>query len=54
MSKLWMWPVVIGLFTVSGLVAGLVSESLGDIWSWMGLLVPVIVSAAFGMKWSSR
>jgi hypothetical protein len=54
MSKLWVWPLVLGFFTLSGLTTGLVSESIGDIWSWLGLLVPVLVSAYFGMKWSSR
>lgn len=43
--KLWGAPVVLGVLTASGLVSALVSEGWGDVWSWIGLGVPVAVMA---------
>ena len=48
--KLWGWPIVLGLLTGTGLVTGLVSESWGDVWSWVGLGVPAAVIAWFWWK----
>jgi hypothetical protein len=45
--KLWGWPIVLGLLTATGLVTGLVSESWGDVWSWVGLGVPAAVIVWF-------
>lgn len=42
-TRLWGWPIVLGLLTGSGLVAALISETWGDTWSWFALGVPVIV-----------
>lgn len=50
MMHLWRWPVVIGLLSIFGLVAALVSDGLGDVASWIGLGVPVAVSAWFGLR----
>lgn len=43
MMRIWLWPVVIGLLSAVGLVAGLVSEGLGDVLAWLTLAVPVVV-----------
>lgn len=43
--RLWGWPIILGLFTASGLLTALVSETWGDTWSWFGLGVPVAVMA---------
>jgi len=44
MMRIWLWPIVIALATAFGLVAGLVSEDVGDWLSWAALGVPVLVS----------
>lgn len=46
---LWRWPVVLGLLTASGLLAGLVSDGWGDVWALVGLGVPVVVMLWFGL-----
>jgi len=43
MTRLWLWPVVIALLSLLGLIAGLVSEGLGDWLSWAALAVPVVI-----------
>ncbi|AMO24734.1 hypothetical protein GCM10027034_09220 [Ramlibacter solisilvae] len=44
--RIWGWPIVLGVLTASGLVTALVSDGgPGDIWSWVGLGVPVAVMA---------
>ena len=43
MIRLWLWPVVVALVSLLGLIAGLVSEGLGDWLSWAALLVPVAI-----------
>ncbi|MBT1120374.1 hypothetical protein ACYCFL_13375 [Stutzerimonas nitrititolerans] len=43
MIRIWLWPVVIALLSILGLVAGLVSEGLGDWLSWTALAVPVVI-----------
>ena len=52
-KRMWRWPIVLGLLTVSGLLAALVSEGWGDWWSWAGLGIPVAVMAWFWWKPSS-
>lgn len=37
MIRLWLWPVVVALLSLLGLIAGLVSEGLGDGLSWAEL-----------------
>ena len=44
-KRLWGWPIVLGLLTASGLFTALVSEGWGDVWSWLGLGIPVLVMA---------
>lgn len=50
MMRVWMWPIAIAVLSLSGLLAGLVSENSGDWWAWCSLLVPVWVSAAYGLR----
>ena len=47
---IWAWPLGLGVLTASGLVSGLVSDHWGDIWSWIGLGVPVAVMSLFSLK----
>lgn len=49
--RLWGWPIVLGFLTLSGLLSALVSDGWGDVWSWIGLGVPVAVMAWF---WRGR
>lgn len=46
-ARLWGWPLALGLLTASGLLSALVSDAWGDVWSWVGLGVPVAVMAWF-------
>ncbi len=43
MMRIWLWPVVIALLSILGLIAGLVSEGLGDWLSWTALAVPAVI-----------
>lgn len=45
--QLWLWPVLLGVLTATGLFTALVSEGWGDVWSWVALGVPVAVMAWF-------
>lgn len=49
-TRLWGWPLVLGLLTASGLITALVSETWGDAWSWIALGVPVAVVAWFAWR----
>lgn len=49
-TQLWGWPVALGLLSATGLVTGLVSESWGDVWSWIGLGVPTVVMTWFSLR----
>jgi hypothetical protein len=41
--RLWGWPLALAVATGSGLVAALVSDGAGDIWSWFALGLPLVV-----------
>lgn len=43
MTRIWLWPLVVALLSILGLIAGLVSEGLGDWLSWAALAVPVVI-----------
>ncbi len=43
MMRIWLWPVLIGVLSMLGLIAGLVSEGAGDWLSWLALAAPVII-----------
>ncbi len=50
LRRLWGWPVALGLLTASGLLSALFSDAWGDVWSWIGLGVPVAVMAWFAWR----
>ena len=52
--KLWGTPIVLAVLTASGLVSALVSDGWGDVWSWIGLGVPVAVMTWYGFMRRSR
>jgi len=52
--RLWGWPIVLALLTASGLVSALVSDHWGDVWSWIGLGVPVAVMAWYASGRAAR
>jgi hypothetical protein len=45
--RLWLWPLVLGLLSASGLLTALVSDGWGDWWAWLSLGLPVIVMGWF-------
>jgi hypothetical protein len=49
-SRLWAWPIALGLLSTSGLLTALVSDEWGDAWSWVGLGVPVAVIAWYAWR----
>lgn len=48
--RIWGWPLAIALLSAVGLVAGLVADGAGDVLSWAGLGVPVVVALRFGLR----
>lgn len=50
MKRVWLWPIVIGVLSLAGLIAGLVSEGIGDWLAWAGLGVPVMLSVVLSWK----
>jgi hypothetical protein len=42
--RIWTWPLVLAVFTTTGLVSALFSEGWGDFWSWIALSVPLVAS----------
>ena len=46
--SLWGWPLLLGALTASGLLSALLSDGVGDVWSWFALGSPVAVAAWFG------
>jgi len=49
MIRVWLWPMMLVVLTLTGLISGLVSESAGDIWAWAGLGIPILVSVYYGV-----
>lgn len=47
--RLWGWPVAWGLLTASGLLSALVSDTWGDVWSWLALGGPVLAMCFHGL-----
>ncbi|EIK54981.1 hypothetical protein YO5_19497 [Stutzerimonas stutzeri TS44] len=45
MMRIWRWPLMIGLLSLLGLLAGLVSDGTGDWLSWAALSLPVAIGA---------
>ncbi|APR04193.1 hypothetical protein [Thauera chlorobenzoica] len=50
MMRIWGWPLVIALLSAVGLIAGLVADGAGDVLSWAGLGVPVLVVLRCGLR----
>lgn len=48
--RIWTWPTVLGALSATGLVSALVSDTWGDVWSWIGLGIPVAVMLRFGLR----
>ncbi|MCU0956494.1 MAG: hypothetical protein MUF55_03960 [Hydrogenophaga sp.] len=48
--QVFRWPLAIGVLTVTGLVTGLMSDGWGDALAGLGLLVPALVAAWFGVR----
>jgi len=46
--RIWAWPLVLGVLSLSGLLTALVSETWGDFWSWFSLGIPLAVMAWYG------
>lgn len=46
----WLWPVVLGVSSASGLLSALVSDGWGDVWSWLALGLPVAVMGWFSLR----
>jgi len=53
-KKLWGAPIVLGVLTASGLISALLSEGWGDVWSWIGLGVPVAVMTWYAVAPRAR
>lgn len=49
-TRLWGWPVALGLLSVSGLLSALVSEGWGDAWAWLALGTPVAVMLRHALR----
>jgi hypothetical protein len=47
--RMWTAPIVLGVLTLSGLLTALVSDGWGDVWSWIGLGVPVAVMTWYAL-----
>lgn len=54
--RTWTWPIALGVISAVGLVAGLVSDQVGDIIAWIGLGLPlaVILRHAFARRPADR
>lgn len=45
--RLWLWPIALGVLTLTGLLSALISDGWGDVWSWIALGIPVAVITWF-------
>lgn len=52
--RLWGAPIALGVLSATGLTTALVSDAWGDVWSWIGLGVPVVVMAWYGLRRDAR
>ncbi len=43
--SVWRAPIALGLLTASGLLSALISDGIGDVWSWIALASPLVVAA---------
>lgn len=47
---LWGWPLALGVVTASGLLGALLSDGLGDVWSWIALSTPLLAATWFVLR----
>ncbi|MFD2182995.1 hypothetical protein [Rhodoplanes azumiensis] len=50
LARLWAWPIAVAVASTAGLIAALVGDGLLDVVSWLGLGLPVAVSAWFWVR----
>lgn len=43
--RIWPVPIALGIASAIGLVAGLVSDGVGDVIAWVGLALPLVAIA---------
>jgi hypothetical protein len=48
--QIFRWPLAIAVLTLTGLVAGLVSDGWGDAWAAAGLFVPATLAVWFARR----
>lgn len=48
--KLWGMPIVLGVLSITGLIAALVGDGIWDVLSWIALAIPVIVMIKYYFK----
>lgn len=48
--QVFRWPLAIGVLTLTGLIAGLVSDSWGDVLAAIGLFVPAAAGTWYGLR----
>jgi hypothetical protein len=46
LRHVWFWPLVLALFTATGLVSALLSDGWGDTWAWVALSIPLAAIGA--------
>lgn len=49
-GRIWLWPIALALFSLTGLVSALIWDGLGDVWSWIGLGVPAVVGCSLALR----
>ncbi|PPK76189.1 hypothetical protein B0F87_104281 [Methylobacter tundripaludum] len=48
--QIWGMPVLLGLVSVSGLIAALLFDGIGDAVSWLALAAPVVTALWYGVR----
>jgi len=42
--RIWLWPTLIGIASIVGLVSALVGDGIFDLLSWLTLAIPVAIA----------
>lgn len=48
--RVWMWPIIVGLTSATGLISALLADGWADVLSWFGLGLPVVVACVYGLR----
>jgi hypothetical protein len=48
LTQIFLWPMILGVMTVVGLVSALVADGAWDVLSWLMLLVPALLGIWYG------